>query len=282
MEENRKTLLTGINSIFKPPLIRRVIRFQLNRNLVINRAVMALNPQLGLGGEVGLRMNGQTMRLPIVGVAKELAPMPAVYALPANVLRLSRRDPGLVRMVRVITKRHDLAGQQAAARGLERAFERRGIEVSALQEMLDVRKSILDHLVIIMAVLTFAATIVVFVGALGLTSTLALNVLQRTREIGILGAIGARPGTLARQVWAEALLIGLLSWVAGMILAVPISWALETACGQIFFKTPLDFYLSPQAALLWLALVVLLASLSSLMPARRAARLTVREALSDA
>jgi putative ABC transport system permease protein len=185
-----------------------------------------------------------------------------------------------VRIVRVITQRHDLAGQQAAARSLEHAFEARGIELTALQEMLDVRKSILDHLVIILSVLTFAATIVVLVGMLGLTSTLAVNVLQRTREIGILTAIGARPRTVAGQVWTEAMLIGLLSWALAMLIGMPLSWALETACGRIFFNTPLDFYLSPSAAALWLGLVVVLATLSSILPARRAARLTVREALS--
>jgi putative ABC transport system permease protein len=247
--------------------------------VVINRAVMARNPSLTLGGKVGLRSDGRTLSLPIVGVAKELSPMPAVYARPAAVLRLSGRDPSRVRSLRVVTRRHDLAGQQAAARDLERAFEARGIELNALQELLDVRKSILDHLVIIMAVLAFASSVVVFVGALGLTSTLALNVLQRTREIGILGAIGARPGAIARQVWTESLAIGVSSWVAAVILAAPISWALEAACGQIFFKSPLDFYLSPRAILLWLGLVVVLATLSSIVPARRAARLTVREAL---
>ena len=258
----------------------RWLREEDTTGVVINGAVLARNPSLAPGGQIGLRYEGRTMSLPIVGVVKELSPMPAVYAPPAAVLRLSRRDPGLVRMVRVVTQRHDLEGQQAAARSLERAFEARGIELTALQEMLDVRKSILDHLVIILSVLTFASSIVLLVATLGLTSTLALNVLQRTREIGILSAIGARPRTVAGQVWTEAMLIGLSSWVLGMAIGTPITWALETACGRIFFKTPLDFYLSPTAAALWFGVVVLLASLSSVLPARRAARLTVREALS--
>lgn len=264
------------------PAIRsgRWLREDDTTGVVINGAVLARNPSLAIGGQIGLRYEGRTVSLPILGVAKELTPMPVAYAPRAAVLRLSRRDPDLVRMVRIVTQRHDLAGQQAAARSLERAFEGRGIELTALQEMLDARKGILDHLVIILSVLTFAATIVVLVGTLGLTSTLAVNVLQRTREIGILTAIGARPRTVAGQVWTEAMLIGLLSWALAMLIGVPISWALETACGRIFFKTPLDFYLSPSAAALWLGLVVVLASLSSIIPARRAARLTVREALS--
>ena len=146
--------------------------------------------------------------------------------------------------------------------------------------MLDVKQSILDHLVIILTVLTMASVMVVFVGALGLTSTLTLNVVQRTREIGVLGAIGATPRTIARQVAIESVLIALLSWLVALILSAPVTWALEATCGQIFLKTPLGFYLSPGAALTWLGLVLVLAFLSSFYPARRAARLTVREALS--
>ena len=146
--------------------------------------------------------------------------------------------------------------------------------------MLDAKKGILDHLVIILSILTLASLIVVFVGALGLASALALSVVQRTREIGIMGAIGATPGTLARHVWAEGVLLGLLSWGAAMLLAAPLTWILESACGNIFFKSPLPFYMSAGAAAEWLGLVLVLASVCSVLPARRAARLTVREALS--
>jgi putative ABC transport system permease protein len=67
--------------------------------------------------------------------------------------------------------------------------------------------------------------------------------------------------------------------VVAVLLAVPISWALETAAGRIFFRAPLDFTMSAPAAGAWLALVIVLATLGSVYPARRAARLPVREAL---
>ncbi len=121
----------------------------------------------------------------------------------------------------------------------------------------------------------------VFVGGLGLTSALTLSVVQRTREFGVMAAIGATPGMLARQVWTEGVLLGLASWVVACVLTVPLSYALEAACGRIFFKLPLDFYASPLAAGQWLLLVLVLSSLSSFPPARRAARLTVREALTQ-
>jgi putative ABC transport system permease protein len=145
--------------------------------------------------------------------------------------------------------------------------------------MLDARQAILDHLVIIYSVLTLASLVVVFVGGLGLASTLTLSVLQRTREIGVMSALGARPRTLASHVWLEGLFVGLLSWIVAVLFTVPVSWALEQACGRIFLKAPLDFHLSPLALALWLGLVLVLATFSSFHPALRAARLRVREAL---
>ena len=78
------------------------------------------------------------------------------------------------------------------------------------------------------------------------------------------------------------MLIGLMSWCVANVFAVPIAWLLERTTGSIFLGAPLDFYLGLRAPLIWLGLVVVLASLSSAYPAWRAARLTVREALAYA
>jgi ABC-type lipoprotein release transport system permease subunit len=165
---------------------------------------------------------------------------------------MTRQSPDSARSIRIVTRAHDEASSRAAARELERAFERRGIEVSGLQRMRDVRQGILDHLVIILSILGTAALLVVMVGGIALTSTLTLLVIRRTREIGILGAIGAAPSLIARHVWCEAMVIGVLSWAPPNVLAIPLSYLLETVTGGIFFKAPLAFHLSPAAAAWWL------------------------------
>ena len=247
---------------------------------VINQAVLLRNPTLRVGSDVQLRLEGRTIAFPVVGVIREMSPAPVVYATAGAVRAATGQTDERTRLARVVTREHTDAAQRAAADDLERLFAGIGIEVSGIQRMEDVRRGILDHLVIVMAILTMAAIIVVFVGALALASTLTINVLQRTREIGILGAIGAMPRVIASHVWIESLVIGLLSWLVAVAVAAPVSWALEAVTGRMFFKSPLDFYMSPAAAAAWLLLVVTLASIGSLYPALRAARLTVREAIS--
>lgn len=246
---------------------------------VINQGVVLRNASLAVGRDVSLRMQGRTVSIPIVGVVKELTPMPVIYAAQPAVYAALGEDGSKTRAARIVTRKHDDATQRAVARRLERAFAEEGIEVSGLQRTADARQAILDHLVIIYAVLGFASMIVVFVGALGLTSSLLLGVVQRTREIGVLGAIGATPATISRHVWLEGVLIGLLSWVMALLLAAPISAGLEAAVGSIFFRSPLPFSMSALAAAIWLLLVVVLGSLSSFYPAWRASRLPIRQAL---
>ena len=269
--------------LLKLPLIAgRWLRPDDPGGAVINQAVVKRNPALRVGGAVELRLDQRTVSFPIVGIVRELTPAPIVYASTAAVLEATGQLGDDARTIRVVTDRHDDATQRAVARGLEQALRGGEVEVAGIIRMLDMRKSILDHLVIVMAILTMASVIVVFVGALGLTSTLTLGVVQRTREIGILGAIGATPGTIARQIWFEAVLIGVLSWILAVALAAPVSFLLESVTGRMFFQAPLEFFVSAGAAGIWLVLVVVLASVSSLYPAGRAARLTVREALAYA
>ena len=112
-----------------------------------------------------------------------------------------------------------------------------------------------------------------------MTTTLSLNVLERTREIGILSAIGATPRTIARGVVVEGIVMAILSWCVAVIVAIPITFALDAASGKMFVRSALDFFMSPAAVAEWLLLAVVLAAISSFHPARRAARLAIREAL---
>jgi putative ABC transport system permease protein len=241
--------------------------------------VCVVNQSIASRGELVLRINNRMVRWRIVGVVKELAPGRTVYAPRRSILAASGQSGELTRGVRIVTRSHDIPAQIAASKAIERALDRAGISVGGIHALSDSRKSFADHLVIIKSALIFAALLVVFVGGLGLTTTLSLNVLERTREIGILSAIGATPRTIARGVVVEAIVMAVLSWCVAVVVAIPITFALDAASGQMFVRSALDFFMSPAAVAGWLLLAVVLAAISSFHPARRAARLAIREAL---
>jgi putative ABC transport system permease protein len=75
------------------------------------------------------------------------------------------------------------------------------------------------------------------------------------------------------------LLIGLISWALAVVVAVPLSAALSRAVGLALLQTPLRYAFSFGGVVIWLALVIVLAAVASLLPAWNASRLTVRDVL---
>jgi len=278
----RVTLLgVGANSQFLEPRIAsgRWLDEATPNGIVINGGILALQRSLAVGDSVAVRLKGRMLSYPIIGIAKELSPTPTLYALPEAVIAAGGLAGEMTRSVRIRGTERGEEAQLALAAEFEERLSARSIEVDGIVRLDDLKGSVLDHLLIIQRILILAAGVVLLVASIGLISTLTINVLQRTREIGVMGAIGATSRTLASHVLCEGILIGLLSWLLATILSAPISYFLQIVTGRMFFKVPLDFTMSWSAVVIWLALVVLLAALSSFHPARRAARIPVREAL---
>jgi putative ABC transport system permease protein len=109
---------------------------------------------------------------------------------------------------------------------------------------------------------------------------MTLNVLERIREIGVLRAIGGSNETIREIILYEGGAVGLLSWLLGALLSVPLSLMINYALGVSFFAVPLRNSFPLYVPLLWLVLAMSIALLASYVPARNASRLSVREILS--
>ena len=91
--------------------------------------------------------------------------------------------------------------------------------------------------------------------------------------------VGATPARIRYGVLAEALAIAVLSWLAAVVLALPLTAYLAWLIGTLGFFAPLAFVITPTGALLWLALALIVSVVATLPPSRRAARLSVAAAL---
>ena len=123
------------------------------------------------------------------------------------------------------------------------------------------------------------AVLLAAVGAIGLMGTMSLNVLERTREIGVMRAIGASDGAVLQIVIVEGILIGLISWAIGAVLGYPLSKAMSNMVGESIMQAELSYVYSLQGLIIWFVLVIILAALASFWPARNASRVTVRDVL---
>jgi putative ABC transport system permease protein len=134
-------------------------------------------------------------------------------------------------------------------------------------------------MVMIYVFLIVMSSIIGCVGGLGLMTTMSLNVLERRREMGVLRAIGATPRIVWAMVVAEGLVIGLLSWAIAALLAWPVSKVVGNTIVRVMFRSGLDFTFEPVGLVVWLLITVALSAAASFVPAWRASRATVREAL---
>lgn len=116
----------------------------------------------------------------------------------------------------------------------------------------------------------------VIIAALGVVNTLALSVIERTREIGLLRAVGATRRQIRKAIRWEAVIVALLGAVLGIAAGIAAGTALQRALAE----TGIDILDIPVGTLLIiLALAVLIGVLAAVLPARRAARLNMLEAI---
>jgi putative ABC transport system permease protein len=116
------------------------------------------------------------------------------------------------------------------------------------------------------------------VGAIGLSGALALSVLERRREIGVMRAIGASSGTIAFLLIGEGLTMGLLSWLIALPLSIPAGYLMSQALG-IALQGEIVFFYTPAGAIYWLVIITVLSIIASWLPARSATQISVRESL---
>jgi putative ABC transport system permease protein len=246
--------------------------------VVVNTFLLKDEPDINVGDKVPLKIEGRETTWRVVGIMTRTEPVPMAYV---NLDYLSQMVGGVGRagVVFVQTERHDAAFQGEVERALEEHFEGIGLKVSYTQTSSSSRAQIESQFNVLIVFLLVMAVLLAVVGAIGLMGTMSLNVLERTREIGVMRAIGASDGSVLKIVIVEGVLIGLMSWLLGAVLAGPLSRLLSDAVGVSIFETSLSYTFSLEGVGLWLAVVIILATLASLLPARNASRVTVREVL---
>ncbi len=122
------------------------------------------------------------------------------------------------------------------------------------------------------------AAISLFVGAVGIMNTMYTSVSQRTREIGVMKAIGAQKRQIMFVFLLESAVIGFLGGLIGLMSGVALSWTGSLAVSQAS-ALGISPYLGPELLIGSMAFSVGLGIVSGLLPARRAANLEPAEAL---
>jgi putative ABC transport system permease protein len=145
------------------------------------------------------------------------------------------------------------------------------LDLNDQEEYLDTVAGQID---LILNILTALLAMAILIALLGITNTMALSIMERRREIGLLRAVGMTRRQVKRMIRWEAVLIAVFGGVIGVVVGTALGVAVVLAIGQGLGLT-----------LPWGQLVIYLVAagiggiLASILPARRGARLDVLEAI---
>jgi putative ABC transport system permease protein len=246
--------------------------------LVINTDVLRDEPYLRVGDIMRLTIRGEEREWRIVGVVTGQL-MGAVAFIDRGSLDSATGAGGSVTRLLVKGAGHSAAEQDRIARDLEQRLDDASLAISGSQTQSAQKETIANQLGILVTFLVIMAVILAAVGVIGLTGTMTINVLESTREIGVMRSIGASHGSIFRIYITEGIVIAVMAWAIGAVLSWPFSAWLVKALGDAMVL-PLSYSFSWIGVAAWLALVLVIATIASLLPAWRASQVSIRDAIS--
>ena len=279
--ENQGILAIGLppDSRFVNPTISagRWIESDDKNGIVINADLVTDQPNLRVGDSVRLKIRGKEDDWKIVGIATGNMRGPIIF-FDRSALDSAIGAAGGVTRVLVKTDVHTDQAQQRVANDLEKRLDKAGFAVSGAETQVAWKNGIASQLGILVTFLVIMAAILSIVGVIGLTGTMTINVLESTREIGVMRSIGASHRSIFGIFITEGVVVALMAWSIGALLSWPLSvWLVDALGGAM--SLPLAYQFSWPGVFLWLVSVVVIAVVSSLLPAWNASRVSVRDAI---
>jgi putative ABC transport system permease protein len=272
---------SGSSLISPPPLVEgRWLRPDEAGAVVINEAVRATAlPRVRSGDSIQLSIGGRPTRWQIVAIAESVGAGHGGGIFITEAGLKTATGVSQPNVLRIVTDSHDEDIRAALAQSAERVLTDAGARVQSAASVGRSEAAGAGHMLPLILIFLGLSIAMGVVGFVGLASTMSTNVMERTREFGIMRAIGARTVTVRRIVVAEGVLIALVSCAVAVIPAILLTAAMGAGFGRQFLNGALPFKMSIAAVVIWIVAVILGAVLATLAPASRASRLTVREAL---
>lgn len=249
--------------------------------VLINQTARFLLGQPAPGDAIELDAEGTRASFRIAGVVRQIVTLPTVFAAPSGFAAISGR-PGQTNALRIVMASHRPEDISRVAGAVEKKLEENGVRVVLSTSETQLDSAVGGHVRILVVSLIVMSVLMAVVGLLGLASAHGSNVTERTREFGIMRAIGGTSRVVIRNVIAEGVFIGVVSIAFSIVAALPLAWAIGALVGTMSFGLALPLMLSWTAISLWCLFIVIGGIGASLVPSLTASRLTIRQTLAYA
>ena len=223
------------------------------------------------GQQVGLKGHTGSLRLKVV--KSPIVPLGQAMVSTANLNRLGSVVPDAMLWLSVPNRADAVAAATAASELTNgEQYEVTGaiIEAVAMESVLNV----------LLAITTALLGVAVLIALIGVSNTLGLSVLERTRESALMRALGLQARSLRLMLLIEALLLAVVGVAVGVVAGIYFGWLGATALAK---QVAADVRLVVDLPLTlgMVVVAILAAALASVLPGRRAAKASPTEALAD-
>lgn len=244
--------------------------------VVLNQ--LARTTGMKIGDEVALTLEDKPTTWRVVGFTEDIGSSAAAYVSIQSFARVNG-SAGQIKMIRIGYRDRSREFVRKMNDDVEQVLEDSHVSVGSTTPVWLLHNAVAAHMKVLVNSLLAMAILMAVVGTFGLTSTISMNVLERTRELGVMRAIGATPRKVRRLIVAEGLIIGIFSIVVAFGVSIALSHFMGRFIGHISFRTTLTLTISLSAIAIWVLIVLLGSWLATILPARRANSVTTREAL---
>lgn len=233
-----------------------------------------------VGKQYRIDLNGRSAQVRLVGIVKEFD-VAKIYIDKAQYDEYANPEH---RINSLMFAANDRSYKQVVKlkRDIERRVAETDLDVFYVMSQAERAKVVYDHLDIILTLFALLSSLVLVIGALGMAAATSTNILERTREIGVMRAIGATPKIVYRLFEAEGAMVSMTGIVLGLLLSLPLSFYAAKFFGMLILghNVSLNFAFSHAGFAATLAITFAFGWLASRIPARKAVSISNREALS--
>ena len=198
--------------------------------VVINQDFLKTK-DVSVGDTFDLEVEGIDREFKVVGIVSKTILGPRIYMNYNMISKLNGQNDS-VDHVRMRTDTAALASadeQDALKEMVEERFSNAGLSDNSAQTNHEVFGHFSEPFRIILTLLIIMASLLGVVGGLSLAGTMSINVMERTREIGVLRSVGASNHSVRMVVVVEGIGIAILSWLLVVLFSAPSSAALSSA-----------------------------------------------------
>lgn len=245
--------------------------------IVMNHEAAAIYYNPAIGSYHTLSVRGKQFKGKLVGIVEELE-KPKIYIAQEQYDAFANPNH-YVNSLMFVARDKSYDKVIALKKDIEKAIEPSNLQVLYVMMQAERVKIIYDHLMIILVTIVFFALLVLVVSAIGMASATSINIMERTREIGVLRAIGATPKIIYNLFVAEGMIVSVISIILGLLLSWPLSIVASKFFGKLILDVSLRFSFSKIGFAITLIATLIFGWIASRLPAQRAVSVSTREAL---